>query len=77
MPGRGNVIYRGRNPGQEEPSVEERFDTLAQALEFACRDMDRGHEPAGIWEGDTPVQDAASIREYCAERQDARSSGGP
>lgn len=61
------VLYRARVPGSEE-THEVEYDSVADALHFACRDLRaERRRPLQILEDGEEVLGAEQIERYCAE----------
>ena len=62
-------LYRAAHPGGGDESAtlkEVEFETAEEALRIACRDLQAGYLPIGIWAPDRSlVHGAAAIREHC------------
>lgn len=73
MPGdrrkhRRAVTYRASVPGSPE-DYEVEYDSVADALHFACRDLrEERRQPLQIVEDGALVYDAADIQAECARR---------
>lgn len=60
-------VYRAEQPDGSIREVE--YQSVADALHFACRDLrERRRAPLSIMEDGVVVHDAASIERACAER---------
>lgn len=59
------VLYRAEVPGETE-RYEVEYESVSDALHFACRDLRAGRRnPLAIVEDGATVLDAAQIRERC------------
>lgn len=69
------TVYRSQQPDGSIREVE--YQSVADALHFACRDLrERRRAPLSIAEDGVVVHDAASIERACAERDPSGTPGG-
>lgn len=63
------ILYRAEVP--DDAGIHEvRYDSVADALHFACRDLrNQRRRPLSIVEDGTVVMDADQIRRVCAEER--------
>lgn len=63
------IVYRSSVPGENEVR-EVRYDAVADALHFACRDLREGRrEPIEIVEDGVRIYDSEAIAEECESRE--------
>ena len=63
------VLYRAEVPGEAAPH-EVQYESVADALHFACRDLHSGRRiPIEITESGIVVQNADGIRAECEQKQ--------
>lgn len=66
------VLYRAEVPDEPEPH-EVAYESVADALHFACRDLRTGRRrPLAIVEDGIVVLDAQAISGQCASREEER-----
>ena len=70
------TIYRAEIPHTSPPELwEVEYESLSDALHFACRDLREGRRrPLEILEDGVRIYDAESLEAACREREESKGS---
>ena len=69
------TVYRAEIPHTSPPEIwEVEYESLADAMHFACRDLREGRRrPVEILEDGVRIHDAESLEAACREREEQRA----